>query len=43
MHFDQRIFLVVDDSADDLALIEGALVKAGVMNPILTKLSGEEA
>ena len=43
MRFEQRTFLVVDDSAEDLGLIEGALVRAGVTNPILTKRSGEAA
>jgi CheY-like chemotaxis protein len=43
VHFEQRNFLLVDDSSDDLRLIEGALLKAGVTNPIITKGSGDQA
>src|SRR5688572_2696257 len=43
MTFEQRIFLVVDNSPNDLVLIESALLRAGLTNPIVCKLSVEEA
>lgn len=43
MHFEQRTILVVDDLVGDLALIDSAFAKAGVKNPVVQKLSGEDA
>ena len=43
MRFEQLTFLVVDDSADDLRLIEAAFVKVGVTNPIVCKINAEDA
>jgi CheY-like chemotaxis protein len=39
----QQPILVVDDSMNDLLLIESALLSAGVTNPIVCKLSVTEA
>ena len=43
MCIEQQPILVVDDSRVDLVLIESALLSAGVTNPIVCKLSVEEA
>ena len=43
MRIERPAFLLVDDSPDDLGLIESALKKVGVTRPIVSKISGEDA
>jgi len=41
--FDKQVFLLVDDSESDVALMREAFVKAGVPNPLVVVPGGEEA
>jgi CheY-like chemotaxis protein len=39
----QSLILLIDDSEDDLILVRRSFIKAGVLNPLMTVTSGDQA